>query len=134
MKLMLRVLPAVLVVAIGCGTDPDGARGDRRSAEFAARCKMTVRLTDADGTVRPSPIIEPAHVASIEPAPALVPGEHAVTVNLTAAGERRMQLHTRDKIGQSAVVYCGEREALRARIMEPLGKSFRLNVGDIELP
>jgi len=128
MKPIFRLLPLFTLLLAGCGSDAAVDSADQQAARFAATCSLSVRLADAQGVVAASPIIEPTHVAKIEAATAIAPGDHAVMVKLTPLGERRMQMHTRDAVGQSAVIFCGEKEVTRARIMEPLGSSFQVNV------
>ena len=130
MKSIFHAFGALAVFATACSSEAELAAQDQSVAGFAASCSMSVRLADADGTVAPSPIIEPTHVAKIEPATPLNAGDRPVQVTLTPLGERRMQTHTRDKVGHSAVVYCGDKEVFRARIMEPLGGTFQVNLPD----
>lgn len=119
--------PLALCLA-GCGSDGATPPAEQSTVQFAQTCALSIRIADDAGVVATTAIIEPKHVASIVPADALEPGERAVVVTLTALGERRMFGHTRSKVGQSAVVYCGELEVFRARIMEPLGNNFRVNL------
>ena len=130
MKSIFRALSVVAVFALGCSSESSTGPGDPASAQFAKTCAMSVRLADTDGKVDAEPIIEPTHVAKIEPTGERNDGHRAVMVTLTPLGERRMQTHTRSKVGHSAVVYCADREVFRARIMEPLGNSFVVNLPD----
>lgn len=128
MRLWLRVCSPLALCLAGCGSDSAAPAAEQSTAQFAKSCALSIRIADDAGVVSTTPIIEPEHVASIAPATAIEPGERAVVVTLTPPGERRMFAHTRSKIGQQAVVYCGDLEVFRARIMEPLGNNFRVNL------
>jgi preprotein translocase subunit SecD len=86
---------------------------------FLDACPLAVHAVSSSGDTQDFSIVRPEHIASFRVAATFADEKLAIFVQLNEEGDRRMLRYTKQNVGGSVAVYCGDDEMYQATILEP---------------